>query len=123
MDNEWFSQIEEWMELNSVHRTNNIPDKNEEYFLYQSMIGNYPLADEEDWLDRFRKYIIKCLRESKIHSSWNDPDEEYENNVLKFIDLITNKENPFWKSFINFINKISDPGIINSLSQLLLKMT
>ena len=67
----------------------------------------------------------KALKEAKVHSSWTDPDEAYENCVLAFIRriLTENPGNAFFKDFVLFIQPIIKAGILNSLSQLLIKMT
>jgi (1->4)-alpha-D-glucan 1-alpha-D-glucosylmutase len=69
--------------------------------------------------------MIKVLREAKVHTGWIDPDERYEEALLKFIDdiLTPSSRNAFLKEFLSFQKKVAYYGIFNSLSQTLLKIT
>lgn len=122
---EWFNVVQQWQELNKDLKQNNFPDKNDEYLIYQSLVGNYPMPDEDEdnFEERFLNYLQKALREAKQHSNWTSPNEEYENATTEFVKKILNKNNPFWKSFTDFLSRIIDFGISNSLSQVLLKCT
>jgi len=103
------------------------PDRNDEYFLYQTLLGTFqPQADEFDtYIDRLKEYIIKVVREAKVHTAWLKPDEQYENAFLSFLKkVISPREgNPFLEQFLPFQERIACFGIYNSLSQVLLKAT
>jgi malto-oligosyltrehalose synthase/4-alpha-glucanotransferase len=120
---EWFTSVKEWQQLNAHFKKNNMPDKNDEYFLYQSLIGAFPMPFkiDPDFHKRMQLYIPKALREAKINSSWSALNEEYEQATLTFISCLLKKDSPFLKSFKRFYHKVADDGIINSLSQLILK--
>ncbi len=119
----WFEKIKEWQQFNSDIK--GIVDANDEYFIYQTLLGSYPFPGEsdEDFESRINEYLQKALREAKIHSNWTEPNEEYETAVKNFISKLLNKDSAFWKSFKQFQQQIVDYGIINSLSQLILKFT
>ncbi len=69
-----------------------------------------------------KDFMIKAVREAKLNTSWKEPNNAYETALLFFIDsLLVNK--PFLKNFIPFQQKISFHGALNSLCQLLIKMT
>jgi len=121
----WFGAVEKWDQLAKDFKQNNSPDNNDEYLIYQSLIGNYPMPgeDEDHFEERFLKYLQKALREAKQHSNWTTPNEEYENATVEFVKKLLNKENEFWESFKNFHSQIVDFGIVNALSQVLLKFT
>ena len=56
-----------------------VPDRNEEYLLYQTLIGAWPLgepgADEyEVFRTRIREYMLKAAREAKVNTSWINPE-------------------------------------------------
>jgi (1->4)-alpha-D-glucan 1-alpha-D-glucosylmutase len=57
-----------------------IPDRNDEYFLYQTLIGAYPFseADCAGFFLRLKEYMVKAVREAKVHTAWLKPDTEYE---------------------------------------------
>lgn len=122
---EWFAAVEEWYRLNSDIREKDSPDANDEYFIYQSLIANYPMPREEeaDFKERFIAYLIKALRESKRNSDWAQPNETYEAACKEFVAALLDDQRPFRKSFEQLHHTIADFGIINSLSQLTLKFT
>src|SRR5262249_39729703 len=57
------------------------PDANEEYLLYQTLLGTWPMqADGEpettptpDYVNRIQVYMAKALHEAKINTSWIQP--------------------------------------------------
>lgn len=122
---EWLQLVEEWQKTAKSYRQKNYPDKNDEYLVYQSLVGHYPMPGQEEDLfeERFSAYLQKALREAKQHSNWTKPNEEYEKATIVFAKKLLNKNEAFWKSFVKFHSKIADYGIINSLSQVLLKFT
>lgn len=121
----WFDYVAAFQRLNRSLKTNNCPDANDEYFIYLTLLGMYPMPGQpdEDVSERLQEYLPKALREAKIHSNWTNPEEDYEEKVTDFALSILNKHRPFWKAFTDLHTKISDFGIINSLSQLILKCT
>lgn len=131
MPEEWESNIEKWSRLNDKNKKilndKGMPDKNDEYFLYQTLIGSFPFYEDErsSFTDRVKEYIIKAVREAKVHTGWIKPDADYEDAFLSFIDEILKplKQNRFLKEFLPFQKKIAHYGIFNSLSQALIKIT
>ncbi len=124
MANEWFEKVQQWREIGKSFRNDNIPDPNEEYFIFQMLIGSFPfdLEPGSEFLKRSAAYLQKVLREAKVHSSWADPDEEYEASVFGYLKALLNEEK-FLSSFLPFQKKITALGVIKSLSQCLLKVT
>ncbi|HEY3402953.1 MAG TPA: 4-alpha-glucanotransferase, partial [Ohtaekwangia sp.] len=120
---EWIEQVHTWRQLNAGNKTDNAPDSNDEYFIYQTLAGAYPLEGDDNIGDRLDEYITKSLREAKRHSDWASPNEAYEQATIHFTKQLLNRKNPFWRSFEKFHQRIADVGIINSLSQLILKFT
>ncbi|HEX7226960.1 MAG TPA: malto-oligosyltrehalose synthase, partial [Candidatus Binatia bacterium] len=121
----------EWGEMNRPHkrlvRGREVPDRNDEYFLYQSLVGALPLAAQEHagFVDRIKNYTIKAVREAKVHTGWLKPDTDYEDTFLRFIENILepSKENAFLAKLRLWTGKIARFGALNSLSQTLLKLT
>ena len=105
------------------------PDPNEEYLIYQTLAGAWPFetgADvERAFRDRMAIYVTKALRESKVHTDWLSPDEEYEAAVERFLRAILDRGRPnlFLQSFEPFQARVAQLGIYNSLAQLLIKIT
>lgn len=122
---EWTKMVQHWRELNQPLITEGIPDANDEYFIYQTLVGTFPLAENEmdDYRVRLSEYFTKALRESKQHSGWASPNTHYEEKAINFVNKILESKSPFRKSFDEFQKKVSDFGMINSLAQVLLKLT
>ncbi|MDT0690627.1 malto-oligosyltrehalose synthase [Salegentibacter sp. F188] len=122
---EWFQKVEEWRRINgNIRKSDKAPDKNEEYFIYQALIGSLPFDDfdKEEFLQRTEDYLQKVMREAKVNSNWSQPDEEHENAVFEFIEAIFNNKE-FRKSFDPFWEKIAQLGAVKSYSQVLIKNT
>lgn len=122
---EWMQLVVQWREMNAPYRKNKIPDANDEYLIYQALIGSYPTSGQEEsgFIDRFNMYLDKALREAKVHTNWTSVNLSYENGVKEFVSNILNKENLFLSSFKPFLEKVASTSIINSLSQVILKFT
>lgn len=123
---EFFERVRQWMALNApLRKSGDIPDGNDEYLIYQTLIGAFPLRaeDEKDFGDRMEEYLQKALREAKVHTNWAEPNEAYEKGTKLFARSLLNKKSPFWRDFAPFQQDVAEFGIINSLSQTLLKFT
>lgn len=123
---EWEEQVRTWNQLNQSKKTQvkgkSLPDRNDEYFLYQTLIGSFPFADFElpEFIERVKNYGIKAIKEAKVHTAWLRPNETYEESYLKFVDAIL-QDQEFLQAFRPFQQRIAEYGIYNSLSQVLLK--
>jgi (1->4)-alpha-D-glucan 1-alpha-D-glucosylmutase len=131
---EWQTHVTRWERITRKQKAEvegqPVPDRNEEYLLYQTLIGLWPLtppngSQYRTFCDRVQAYMNKALREAKVHTSWVNPDQAYEEALQKFVDSILDrtKANPFLDEFLPFEERIAHWGIWNSLSQLMLKMT
>ena len=104
-----------------------VPTKNDEYFLYQTLIGALPFYDAEmdGFKVRLKDYVIKAVREAKVHTAWLKPDTDYEENFMTYIDKILepSDKNQFLNEFRPFQKTVAFYGILNSLSQTILKIT
>jgi (1->4)-alpha-D-glucan 1-alpha-D-glucosylmutase len=131
LPDEWETQVRNWIQLTREYKieeeTRFIPDGNDEYFLYQTLVGSYPFLEEEypSFIERIKEYVVKAVREAKVHTAWLRPDTTYEEGFVNFVDKILQptEENEFLKSFKPFQEKVAFYGIFNSLSQTLLKLT
>jgi (1->4)-alpha-D-glucan 1-alpha-D-glucosylmutase len=127
----WAAEVNNWSELNYIHKSKIndriIPDANDEYFLYQTLVGAFPFSEEEypEFVERIKNYVIKAVREAKVHTAWIRPDTDYEEGFVAFVDQILqpSAENQFLEKLRSFQKWISHYGILNSLSQTLLKIT
>lgn len=106
------------------------PDRNDEYFIYQTLVGAWPLETLDDagmarFRERLRSYLLKALREAKVHSSWLNPDPAYEGATIDFLEKLLDaaKGRRFLDDFLPFQRRMAWFGLFNSLSQVLLKLT
>ncbi len=107
-----------------------VPDRNEEYLLYQILIGAWPVTPMDSteyglFKTRITQYMIKAVREAKVNSSWINPNTVYEAVLMKFIERVmeTYPGSQFLQDFLPFQKRVSHYGMFNSLSQTLLKIT
>ncbi len=131
---EWRRCLARWSRINRGKKPavdgEWVPDRNEEYLLYQTLIGVWPIqpmeeTDYEFFKKRIKDYMLKAVREAKVNTSWISPNTKYEEALLKFVDAIlsSRQRNPFLKDFYGLQKKVSYFGMLNSLSQTLLKIT
>jgi (1->4)-alpha-D-glucan 1-alpha-D-glucosylmutase len=139
MSDEWERQIQAWSRMVRARRGDlegiAPPARNDEYLLYQLLLGAWPAEltgiDQLDpeavsaFAERIEGAMIKSVREAKVHSTWASPDEEYEEALKAFLRdcLDTSRSNPFLDSFLLLQARIARLGMLNSLSQALLKLT
>jgi (1->4)-alpha-D-glucan 1-alpha-D-glucosylmutase len=125
----WQTALSRWRALNRRLKKDvqgvTAPDPNEEYFIYQTLVGAWPFAEaeHEGFAERVREYLVKALREAKVHTTWLGPNEEYEAAVLRFVTGILDRRRPFLGEFLPFQARVAELGIYNSLAQLLVKIT
>lgn len=107
-----------------------VPTPNDEYFIYQTLLGIWPLAlpdarQIESVGVRLAEYFIKAMREAKVYTSWVNPNTTYEDALLAFVDALIHapRESAFLSDFIPFHRRIARFGMFNSLSQTLIKFT
>ncbi|MBI4763770.1 MAG: malto-oligosyltrehalose synthase [Deltaproteobacteria bacterium] len=154
---EWGKALIRWARLNKKKKIlvdgQWAPDQNEEYFIYQTLLGAWPLppgkkpappfiekvaisllkfspsspgeeTEQAVFNRRIKEYMVKALREAKVHSSWISPDPMYEEALRHFIDSLLSPapDNVFLNHFKTLQKKIAYWGMFNSLSQTLLKI-
>ncbi len=126
----WQTWIYEWRHLNSTFKKNiegeTAPSSNEEYLLYQTLLGTWPFAGEnpnEAYVDRIQRYMVKAIKEAKVNSSWIQPNEEWEEAVRSFITGILDEQHAFRSKVDLAAATIAWHGMLNSLTQMILKLT
>lgn len=122
---EWTKVVNGWIEQNRDLKQSGRPDSNDEYLIYQTLLGSAPMPGQEDenYPERVQEYLTKALREAKQHSNWTEPDEQYEEAAKAFALKLLDSNSAFRKTFDALHKKVADFGIINSLSQTVLKFT
>ncbi len=133
----WRRSLQRWRVAN--HRwkgtINDVeaPDANEEYLLYQTLLGTWPIeangepqpAATPEYIERIQRYMAKALHEAKINTSWIQPNEEWDAAMRDFVANIldSSPRNKFLPIFLPVAQEIARLGAINSLAQTLLKLT
>jgi (1->4)-alpha-D-glucan 1-alpha-D-glucosylmutase len=114
---EFADAIARWARQNERHKTEGLPDRNTEYFLYQTLIGAWPIDAE-----RIRAYMQKAMREAKQQTTWVANNKAFEDALNAFIDaILTDKR--FLEELKSIVARVLSPGRINSLAQTLVKHT
>ncbi|WP_431294197.1 hypothetical protein [Pedobacter sp. P26] len=98
---------------------------NDVYLVLQTIIGALPFHKDDDHEieSRLAQFIVKALRESKKRSDWANPDEDYEDKLTEFSQALLTEKQESNSLIRNFLKRISDFAVINSLAQLALKFT
>ena len=136
MPDEWGRAISKWARLNARHRSrvdgDPAPDRNDEYLLYQTLIGAWPLAysqtkplsPDDPFISRLKEYMLKAARESKVHTSWLTTNRAYEDAVTHFAERILTAPGTerFLARFLPMQARVARLGMFNSLAQVVLKI-
>ena len=112
---EFADALARWTAMNEPRKINSFPDRNTEYFLYQTLIGAWPID-----IERTKAYLQKAMREAKLQTSWVANNKEFEDALNGFIEAILN-DPAFTAELEAMVARILQPGRINSLTQTLLK--
>jgi (1->4)-alpha-D-glucan 1-alpha-D-glucosylmutase len=132
----WRRSIQRWRFANRRWKKSiadlDTPDANEEYLLYQTLLGTWPVSaqgepeqTDSEYLQRIQDYMAKALNEAKINTSWIQPNQEWLAAMRDFVAKILepSAKNKFLANFLPVVEEIARLGAVNSLSQTLLKLT
>jgi (1->4)-alpha-D-glucan 1-alpha-D-glucosylmutase len=131
---EWRRRVITWRRLNRRKKDTidgqAVPDANEEYLLYQTLVGAWPpspLSEENlaAFTERIQQFMFKAGREAKVHSSWINPAPDHERAVARFVATLLDPRasRAFLSDFGAFQAEVSRWGLYTSLGLALLKMT
>jgi (1->4)-alpha-D-glucan 1-alpha-D-glucosylmutase len=133
----WRRSLQRWRTVNRRWKKDvnesEAPDANEEYLLYQTLLGTWPVAANgapvesagEEYIQRIQAYMTKALNEAKLNTSWIQSNEEWLVATRDFVAKIleATPKNKFLPTFLPVAEEIARLGAINSLAQALLKLT
>ncbi|HTK94640.1 MAG TPA: malto-oligosyltrehalose synthase [Terriglobales bacterium] len=136
MPKEWAHVVTRWRRMNRTKKRvlgdgRNAPDANEEYLLYQTLVGTLPPRLDGDALEhyvrRIQGYMAKALHEAKVNLSWVNPDPEYVAAVSELVARLlapgtSARPNRFREELERFTAPVAYFGALNSLAQTLLKL-
>ncbi|MGI8819735.1 MAG: malto-oligosyltrehalose synthase [Chthoniobacterales bacterium] len=132
----WRTFVQRWRTINrrakrQIDETE-APDANEEYLLYQTLLGTWPVDEEgaavasatPQYIERIQAYMAKALNEAKVNTSWIQPNEQWDGAMHEFVARILDPaKSKFVPRLLPLVTEIARLGAINSLSQVLLKLT
>jgi (1->4)-alpha-D-glucan 1-alpha-D-glucosylmutase len=113
----WRAAALAWRQHNRRHHRDAGPDGNTEYLLYQTLVGAWPISAE-----RLQTFMLKAVREAKVHTSWRKPNGRYERALTAFITALY-ADAEFLRLAQAFIEPLITPGYVNALAQAAVKMT
>jgi (1->4)-alpha-D-glucan 1-alpha-D-glucosylmutase len=127
---EWEKRLLLWSDWNREKKRvvdgRLVPDPGEEILLYQTLLGAWPLdpGEMESFPERIRSYMIKAVREAKVHTRWIRPNPDHEGAVRDFVTAVLEGEEGgrFRADFLTFQAKVAHFGALNGLAQVLLKI-
>jgi (1->4)-alpha-D-glucan 1-alpha-D-glucosylmutase len=130
----WSAALDQWRVLNRPKKVilhdGVAPDRNEEYLLYQTLLGAWPLQRmDRDAYAHFRgriaAYMQKATKEAKVNTSWINPNAEYDEAVQHFVHAVLGEtpDNAFVRALAPLLDTVARFGAYNSLAQTLLKLT
>lgn len=126
----WAPAVGDWRALNAGLRPGNAPSPADEYMLYQTVVGHWPLDLRDDdaaglaaYAGRVAGWLVKAVREAKLRSSWLQPDSAYEEACAAFARALLDPSHRFAASARRFVERIASAGAANGLSQTLLRLT
>jgi len=122
MPEEFGRALNRWSRVNhdlriKVAAGGDLPDRNTEYLLYQTLIGAWPID-----VARTQAYMLKATREAKQKTSWTSGNKVFEDALKQFIETIL-QHAPFTTDLEQFVESVKNAGRVNSLAQTLVKHT
>ena len=130
---EWSEAASAWARMNERLKKDvggiAAPDRNDEYLLYQTLLGTWPdgspsEAELDAYRQRIEAYVLKAAREAKTHTSWIEPSPEYEGALAEFARGLLSRpqDHPFWRSFHQLLPRVLWAARQASLAQVVLKV-
>ncbi|MBV8930890.1 MAG: malto-oligosyltrehalose synthase, partial [Mycobacteriaceae bacterium] len=99
------------------------PDPTTGLFLLQNVFGVWPVdGDVTPALrDRLHGYAEKAIREAGVHTSWNDPDVDFEADVHSWLDAVV--DGPVAAELTRLVAQLDPHARSDALGQKLLQLT
>ena len=115
----WESAVVRWADRNKRHKQDVWPDRNAEYLLYQTLVGAWPIGP-----GRVAAFMQKAAKEAKAHTSWIDPNADYDDALSAFVTAVL-ADPEFVADLEGFLagHRVVERGRVNSLAQTTLLLT
>jgi (1->4)-alpha-D-glucan 1-alpha-D-glucosylmutase len=129
----WRLAVRRWSRMNRSHKRTvdgrPAPSRNDEYLLYQTLVGSLPVDADPAALAAYREriiaYMTKAAREAKVDTAWMTINDEYEKALASFVEAALRGpgEGSFFDDLVVALRPFAWFGLLNSLSMSLLKFT
>ena len=131
---DWISAVERWIQLSSPHcqsaSDNRMPSQGDLTILFQTIVGAWPIGltpSDTKGIEIFARRIAawqqKALREAKLCTDWAVPNEEYERAAAQVVSWVFSGSSEVLREIAQFAGRVTEIGVVNSLSQLVAKLT
>lgn len=112
----WEAAVRRWSEHGRALRQGPGPDGNDEYMIYQTLVGAWPID-----VDRAVGYVTKAMREAKVHTSWTRRDAAYESSTCAFVEAVL-ADAWMCSQIAELVERLTPAGRTNALAQTLLRL-
>ncbi len=123
---EWGEALQDWARINAEQKVmldaGPAPSANDEYLLYQTLLGTYQPEATDGYADRMAEYMAKATKEAKVYTSWTNANAAYDEAVERFVREVL-ESGAFMDAFLPLQRRVAFFGRFNSLCQTLLKLT
>ncbi|MGA8276787.1 MAG: malto-oligosyltrehalose synthase [Rhodanobacteraceae bacterium] len=130
----WAEMVHAWQVGNADLRASvdgsAAPEARDELMLLQTLVGAWPFEFDIDdspvrnaFLARIAEWQVKALREAKRMTSWTEPNRAYEGACAQYLRRSLEPDRPALRPLVGFVERIACAGVVNSLSQTLLRLT
>ena len=116
----WREAVERWQAMTAADAEG--VDPADRYILLQALVGAWE-DGSVDLIERMQAFQVKALREAALRSSWNDPQEEYEQRCQALAAKMLTPGSAFAQDFARFIARIAPAAQANTLAQTALRYT
>lgn len=134
---EWGAALGRWSRMNDRFRSlvsdEPAPSRNDEYLFYQTLFGTWPTHPPlsrgagnermDTLVERLVQYMRKASKEEKRQTNWTNPDQAYDDALARFVRGVLTESDDFLDDFSMFHSRVAVLGMLNSLSQVVLKLT
>ncbi|WP_368681627.1 malto-oligosyltrehalose synthase [Mycobacterium intracellulare] len=99
------------------------PDPATGQFLWQNIFGVWPVSGQvtRELRDRLHGYAEKAIREAAWHTSWNEPDTDFEDAIHRWLDTVL--DGPVAGQLTELVAQLNPHAASDALGQKLLALT
>jgi (1->4)-alpha-D-glucan 1-alpha-D-glucosylmutase len=131
---DWISAVDRWIQLSSPHchsaSGDLMPSRSDLVTLFQTIVGSWPIGltpSDAKGIEVFGRRIAawqqKALREAKSRTDWTVPNDEYERAAAQVVSWLFCGSSEVLAEIARFASRVTEIGALNSLSQLVAKLT